>query len=96
VVAQIADHTGVLARTAAAASPHTPSSAMPPTTPAAPGPWSTSWFDEIAPHLEARYPLDPTDRGIGGIPLGGPFACWALLTRPAAVWRPLGVSPSLR
>jgi predicted alpha/beta superfamily hydrolase len=50
---------------------------------------------EIAPYLEGRHPLDPTDRGIGGISLGGLATCWALLTRPNDFHRYLAVSPSL-
>jgi uncharacterized protein len=50
---------------------------------------------EIAPFLEARHPLDPADRGIGGISLGGLVPCWALLTRPTDFRRYLAVSPSL-
>lgn len=49
----------------------------------------------IAPHLESIYPLDPTDRGLGGISLGGMFACWSLLARPAGFRRYLAVSPSV-
>jgi hypothetical protein len=37
--------------------------------------------DVIAPHLESSYPLDPADRGLGGLSLGGMFACWSLLAR---------------
>jgi len=49
----------------------------------------------IAPHLESTYPLDPSERGLGGISLGGMFTCWTLLTRPEAFRRYLAVSPSL-
>jgi uncharacterized protein len=51
--------------------------------------------DVIAPYLESRYPLDPSDRGLGGISLGGMFSCWTLLTQPRRFHRYLAVSPSL-
>lgn len=51
--------------------------------------------NEIAPYLQARHPLDPADRGLGGISLGGLVTCWALLTRPTSFQRYLAVSPSL-
>ena len=41
----------------------------------------------IAPKLESIYPLDPLDRGLGGISLGGLFACWALVSQPAGFRR---------
>lgn len=49
----------------------------------------------IAPYLESRYPLDPADRGLAGVSLGGMFACWSLLARPAGFRRVLAVSPSV-
>jgi uncharacterized protein len=51
--------------------------------------------DVIAPYLESTYPLNPLDRGLGGLSLGGLFTCWALLTRPGGFRRYLAVSPSL-
>ena len=51
--------------------------------------------DVIAPHLESRYPLNPSDRGLGGLSLGALFTCWALLVRPEGFQRYLAVSPSL-
>ncbi len=51
--------------------------------------------DVIAPHLESVHPLDPTDRGLGGVSLGGMFACWSVLARPSGFRRALAVSPSV-
>jgi predicted alpha/beta superfamily hydrolase len=50
---------------------------------------------EIVPHLEATYPLDPDDRALGGMSLGGLFACTALVRTPERFHRYLAVSPSL-
>jgi len=50
---------------------------------------------ELAPRLEARFPLDPTNRTIAGWSLGGLFSCHALLQCPQHFHQALAVSPSL-
>ncbi len=49
----------------------------------------------VAPHVEDRHDADQADRTLAGWSLGGLFAAYALLTRPAAFRRYLLVSPSL-
>ena len=51
--------------------------------------------DELAPRLEARFPLDPSHRTIAGWSLGGLFSCHALMQRPDHFRQALAVSPSL-
>lgn len=50
---------------------------------------------ELAPRLEARFPLDPSRRTISGWSLGGLFACHALMQHPQHFHQALAVSPSL-
>lgn len=50
---------------------------------------------EIAPELEARFPLAAADRIICGWSLGGLFALHALFTRPGVFRRYLAISPSI-
>ena len=49
----------------------------------------------VAPRLEQRLPLDPGQRGLAGISLGGLLACWSAVTRPGSFTRYMAVSPSL-
>lgn len=49
----------------------------------------------MVPYLESAYPLDPGDRGLAGMSLGGLFVCWTLVAAPQGFRRFLAVSPSL-
>lgn len=51
--------------------------------------------NEIIPTLEARYPLDPTERGLVGYSLSGLFAAHVLFLHPETFARYLVISPSL-
>ena len=50
---------------------------------------------EIIPELEARHPLDPSDRALMGYSLSGLFAAHVLFERPETFARYLVISPSL-
>tara|TARA_R110002096_G_scaffold33290_3_gene96289 strand:- start:119 stop:1009 length:891 start_codon:yes stop_codon:yes gene_type:complete len=50
---------------------------------------------EIIPFIEARYPLDASQRGLIGKSYGGLFASYALLTRPQLFRQMSIISPSL-
>jgi uncharacterized protein len=51
--------------------------------------------DELEPFIEARFPVDASDRTLVGMSLGGLFATWVLLSQPEAFERYLICSPSL-
>lgn len=51
--------------------------------------------DVVLPHLEARFPLDPSDRALTGWSLSGLLTCYALVSRPWLFRRHVAVSPSL-
>jgi uncharacterized protein len=50
---------------------------------------------EIIPHLEHNYPLDPSARMLLGYSISGLFGAYALLTHPDSFARYLLISPSL-
>ncbi|MGA8616562.1 MAG: alpha/beta hydrolase-fold protein [Xanthobacteraceae bacterium] len=50
---------------------------------------------EIIPHLEQNYPLDPSGRMLVGYSISGLFGAYTLLTRPDSFARYLLISPSL-
>jgi predicted alpha/beta superfamily hydrolase len=51
--------------------------------------------DELEPFIEARFPVDESDRTLIGMSLGGLFASWVLLNQPESFERYLICSPSL-
>ena len=51
--------------------------------------------DELTPFLAERLPIDPDDRTLVGVSLGGFFALHALFSRPGAFRRCVAVSPAL-
>ena len=51
--------------------------------------------DELTPFLAERLPIDPDDRTLVGVSLGGFFALHVLLSRPGAFRGCVAVSPAL-
>jgi uncharacterized protein len=51
--------------------------------------------EDIVPHLEQQFPLDPRERVLVGYSLSGRFATYTLLSEPEAFGRYLIISPSL-
>ncbi len=58
-------------------------------------PYLTTICEDIIPHLERQYPLDPRERVLIGYSLSGRFATYTLFSEPEAFGRYLIVSPSL-
>ena len=58
-------------------------------------PYLTTICEDIIPHLERQYPLDPRERVLIGYSLSGRFATYTLFNEPEAFGRYLIVSPSL-
>jgi predicted alpha/beta superfamily hydrolase len=58
-------------------------------------PYLTTICEDIIPHLERQYPLDPRERVLVGYSLSGRFATYTLFSEPEAFGRYLIVSPSL-
>jgi predicted alpha/beta superfamily hydrolase len=58
-------------------------------------PYLTTICEDIIPHLERQYPLDPHERVLVGYSLSGRFATYTLFSEPEAFGRYLIVSPSL-
>ena len=52
-------------------------------------------LNEVAPVVESRHDLDPSQRGVAGLSLGGLFCVTSLLERPEAFQRLLTVSPAV-
>jgi predicted alpha/beta superfamily hydrolase len=51
--------------------------------------------EELEPFIVGRFPVDPSDRTLVGMSLGGLFAAWVLLNQPEDFERYLICSPSL-
>ena len=58
-------------------------------------PYLATICEDIIPHLEQQYPLDPRERVLIGYSLSGRFATYTLFSVPEAFGRYLIVSPSL-
>jgi uncharacterized protein len=58
-------------------------------------PFLATICEDIIPHLERQYPLDPRERVLIGYSLSGRFATYTLFSEPEAFGRYLIVSPSL-
>jgi uncharacterized protein len=58
-------------------------------------PYLATICEDIIPHLERQYPLDPRERVLIGYSLSGRFATYTLFSAPEAFGRYLIISPSL-
>ena len=58
-------------------------------------PFLAALCEDIIPHLEQQFPLDPRERVLVGYSLSGRFATYTLFSEPQAFDRYLIVSPSL-
>jgi uncharacterized protein len=58
-------------------------------------PYLAALCEDIIPHLERQFPLDPRERVLIGYSLSGRFATYALFSEPQTFGRYLIISPSL-
>jgi pimeloyl-ACP methyl ester carboxylesterase len=58
-------------------------------------PYLATICEDIIPHLERQYPLDPRERVLIGYSLSGRFATFTLFSAPEVFGRYLIISPSL-